>query len=168
MAADPTPSRPNPRTRIRLTDEEAAAFLRSQPTVVCATHGARGFPHVMPLWFVLRPTGPAGAIELWAWTFAKSQKARNLERDPRASLLVEAGEEYHLLRGVMLEVETVLHRDVAAVTDLGLEIAGRYQSDAPVDAVRASVERQAPKRVGLQFVERRRVSWDHGKLGAGY
>ena len=27
---------------------------------------------------------------------------------------------------------------------------------------------QAAKRVGLQFVERRRVSWDHRKLGGTY
>ena len=27
---------------------------------------------------------------------------------------------------------------------------------------------QAAKRVGLQFAERRRVSWDHRKLGGTY
>ena len=61
----------------------------------------------MPLWFVVRPSGPDGAPELWAWTFAKSQKMRNLERDPRATLQIETGEEYQELRGVMLETDVV-------------------------------------------------------------
>jgi hypothetical protein len=30
------------------------------------------------------------------------------------------------------------------------------------------VARQAAKRVGLEFVERRRASWDHRKLGGVY
>ena len=53
---------------------------------MCATNGRDGFPHLMPLWYVVRDG------ELWAWTFAKSQKVRNLERDPRATLQVEAGD----------------------------------------------------------------------------
>ena len=68
----------------------------------------------MPLWYVLRDArrrrspGP----RLWAWTYAVSQKVRNLERDPRATLQVEAGEAYEELRGVMLECDVVVHRDL--------------------------------------------------------
>ena len=70
--------------------------------MTCATQGPRGWPHLMPLWYVVRDG------RLWAWTFAKSQKVRNLERDPRATLQVEAGrDQYHLLRGVMLESDVV-------------------------------------------------------------
>jgi hypothetical protein len=130
-----------------------------------------GWPHLMPLWYVVRRSGEAGASQLWAWTFAKSQKVRNLERNPRATLQVEAGEEYHLLRGVMLRCEVVLHRDVETVTALGLEIFGRYGGDPtgePSGEARELVRRQAPKRVGLQFVERSRATWDHRKLGGVY
>ena len=56
----------------------------------------------MPLWYVVRDPASAGP-QLWAWTYAASQKVRNLERDPRATLQVEAGEDYEELRGVMLE-----------------------------------------------------------------
>ena len=154
-----------------MSDKEVVAFLREQRTVICATNGPKGWPHLMPLWYVLRHTGPSGARELWAWTFAKSQKARNLERDPRATLQVEAGEEYHLLRGVMLECETKVHRDTAVVAALGLEIFGRYAGDAQgnvSDDVLAMVEKQAPKRIALQFVERARATWDHRKLAGVY
>ncbi|HEU4978577.1 MAG TPA: pyridoxamine 5'-phosphate oxidase family protein [Solirubrobacteraceae bacterium] len=159
------------RAQIRMSDEEALAFLREQRTVICATNGRDGWPHLMPLWYVLRETGPGGAAELWAWTFAKSQKVRNLERDPRATLQVEAGEEYHLLRGVMLECDTRLHRDTDAVAQLGTQIFGRYAGDERGEVgedVRAMVAAQAPKRVALQFVERSRATWDHRKLGGVY
>jgi hypothetical protein len=159
------------RDQIVMSAEEADRFLEEERTVVCATNGVRGWPHLMPLWYVLRPTGPDSGTQLWAWTFAKSQKVRNLERDARASLQVEAGQEYQRLRGVLLECDAVLHRDLATVTGIGLEVFGRYAgADAdgtPAPEVEAMVRAQAAKRVGLQFVERRRATWDHRKLGAG-
>jgi hypothetical protein len=158
------------RDQIRMTPAEAERFLAEARTVVVATNGVRGWPHLMPLWYVLRPTGPRGAPQLWAWTYARSQKVRNLERDPRASLQVEAGEEYHLLRGVLLECEAVIHRDLDTVAALGREIFRRYAGGAgeqPAAEAEEAVRRQAAKRVGLQFAERRRATWDHRKLGAG-
>lgn len=159
------------RDLIKFTDEEFAAFLAEQRTVVVASNGVRGWPHLMPLWYVLRPTGPGGSDELWAWTFAKSQKVKNLERDPRATLQVEAGEEYQELRGVMLETEVVIHRDVETVLGVGLDVFGRYTPGLGGEIaaeVEAMVRTQAQKRVAFQFVERRRASWDHRKLGGTY
>lgn len=159
------------RDLIRFTDEEAQAFLAEQRTVIVATNGRDGWPHLMPLWYVLRPTGPDGRTEIWGWTFGKSQKVRNLERDPRTTLQVESGTEYQELRGLMIEAETELIRDLDAVTELGLEIFTRYSGGVEgelADQVRAMVQAQAAKRVGLRFVERRRSSWDHAKLGGVY
>ena len=159
------------RDQIVMSAAEADGLLAEERTVVCATNGVRGWPHLMPLWYVLRPTGRDGATEVWAWTFAKSQKVRNLERDPRASLQVETGREYQELRGVLLECDVVLHRDLPTVTGIGLEVFARYTGadadDSPAPEVEAMVRRQAAKRVGLQFVERRRATWDHRKLAAG-
>jgi general stress protein 26 len=154
------------REQIRMSHEEARAFLDEQRTVICATNGRRGWPHLMPLWYVMRPSGDDGAPQLWAWTFAKSQKARNLERDPRATLQVEAGEAYDELHGVMLECDVVVHRDVDAIRDLALDLFARY--GGVDDDVRAMIDRQAPKRIALQFVERSRATWDHRKLGGTY
>jgi hypothetical protein len=153
-----------------MSGDEVDAFLADQKTVVVATNGIRGWPHLMPLWYVLRPSGPGATAQIWAWTFAKSQKVRNLERDPRASLQVEAGEEYQLLRGVLLECHVVLHRDLDTVTGIGLDVFRRYAGGPGGELapeVEAMVSKQAAKRVGLQFVERRRATWDHRKLGAG-
>ena len=149
------------RAQIQMSDEEVLAFLDEQRVVTCATQGPRGWPHLMPLWFLVRDD------EIWAWTYAKSQKVVNLERDPRATLQVEAGTEYHELRGVMLECDTVLHRDTPAVQAFGEELFERYSGGAAADYAEM-VAAQAPKRVALQFVERRRATWDHRKLAGVY
>jgi len=168
------------RDQIRMSDDEVLAFLDEQRTVTCATNGRDGFPHLMPLWFVVRgpqpsepaPADPAaqdGTWRLWAWTYAKSQKVRNIERDPRVTLQVEAGVEYHLLRGVMFRAEARVHRDTPLVEALGTEIFQRYGNTEVLDeGVRAMVAQQATKRVALEFVEGSRVSWDHRKLGGTY
>jgi hypothetical protein len=164
------------REQIKMSETEAAVFLEEERTVTCATAGPRGWPHLMPLWYVLRtPPADEPAPRLWAWTYGVSQKVRNLERDPRATLQVEAGEQYQELRGVMLECEVIVHRDVDTVKALGHEIFVRYASPRgapPVEAlpaeVGAMVDKQAAKRVALEFVELRRASWDHRKLGEAY
>jgi hypothetical protein len=164
------------REQIKMSEPEAGAFLAEERTVTCATVGPRGWPHLMPLWYVLRdaPAGEPGP-RLWAWTYAVSQKVRNIERDPRATLQVEAGESYELLRGVMLECDVRVHRDVALITAVGQEIFARYASprgappagELPPE-VGEMVDRQAAKRVALEFLELRRATWDHRKLGGVY
>jgi pyridoxamine 5'-phosphate oxidase-like protein len=153
------------RDSIQLTPDEVRAFLAEQKTVVCATNGKDGWPHLMPLWFVVRDE------TIWAWTFAKSQKVKNLERDARATLQVEAGTEYQELRGVMFECDTVVHRDIDTVLGVGLEVFSRYSGGADgelAEEVKAMVAQQATKRVAMEFVERRRATWDHSKLGGVY
>jgi hypothetical protein len=154
------------RDQIKMTDAEVLAFLEEERVVTCATFGPRGWPHLMPLWYVVRDG------RIWAWTFAKAQKTKNLERDARATLQVEAGrDQYPELRGVMFETEVTIHRDTDLVTGLGLDIFARY-GGATVDdldpGVRAMVEQQAAKRVGLEFAEVSRATWDHRKLGGVY
>jgi hypothetical protein len=169
------------REQIRMSTEEVASFLAEERTVTCATVGPRGWPHLMPLWYVLRDSESGSDVDggpsprVWAWTYASSQKVRNLERDPRASLQVEAGESYELLRGVMLECDVIIHRDLDTVAALGAAILLRNAqprgveppAELPVQA-RDAVAAQAVKRVGLEFVEQRRASWDHRKLGGVY
>ena len=152
----------NRRAAIAMTAAEAAAFLEESRTVTCATIGRDGRPHLMPLWYVVR------GDELWAWTYAKSQKVRNLERDPRCTLQVETGVEYGELRGVMLACDAVIHRDLDPVARLGGEIAVRYGGGEITPEAETALRAQAAKRVGLQFVEVRRASWDHRKLGGTY
>jgi len=160
------------RDQIKMTDSEVSEFLAGERTVTCATVGPRAWPHLMPLWYVLRDG--AESSRLWAWTYASSQKVLNLERSPQATLQVECGESYEELRGVMLECDVRIHRDLEVVSALGREIFERYASprgEPPVELgpeVDAMVAKQAAKRVALEFVELRRASWDHRKLAGVY
>jgi PPOX class probable F420-dependent enzyme len=144
-----------------MSAEEVGAFLGERMVMQCATNGPRGLPHMTPLWFV------GDAAELRGWTYAKAQKARNLERDPRATLGFEDGVQYNELRGVMFECEVRLERNPASVERFGLELFARYAGELN-DDIRAMVSKQAQKRVGLTFVPTRTVTWDHRKLHGAY
>ena len=152
----------NRRAAIAMTPDEVAALLDAGRVAVVATNGHDGWPHVMPLWYVVRDG------EVWVWTFAKSQKVRNVERDPRATVQVETGDVYADLRGAVLRCDVIVHRDVDAVAAVGLDLAVRYGDGSVSESTAAAVRAQASKRVALQFVERRRTTWDHRKLGGGY
>ncbi len=147
-----------------MSDEEVADFLDRHRVAICATNGRDGWPHLMPLWYVLRDG------ELWSWTYAKSQKVRNIERDDRVTLELETGHEYHELRGVMIRARCILHRELEIVAGVGEDLAVRYggENAAVGPEAREVFERQAAKRVALHFVAESIATWDHGKLGGVY
>src|ERR687887_2863524 len=112
------------RAEIQLTPDEQRDLLDAERIVVVSSLGPRGWPHVMPLWYVLRDG------EVWIYTYAKSQKVRNLERDPKATLLVETGHEYTELKGVQIEAEAEIHRDLETTFEVGKELTSRYGGGA--------------------------------------
>jgi PPOX class probable F420-dependent enzyme len=154
---------PSRREQIQMSEEELRSFLGEQMVMQCATVGPGGRPHMVPLWYVAD-----GAGELRGWTYAKSQKARNLERDPRATIGIEDGVQYHELRGVMLECDVDVEREPERVADYGRELFTRYAGGELDEETREMVNTQAQKRVGLRFVTTRIVTWDHRKLGGAY
>ena len=127
-----------------MSEAERDAFLDEQMVMQCATVGPRGLPHLVPLWYVKE------GAELLGWTYAKSQKAKNLERDPRATIGVEDGVSYHELRGVMLECDVQVESDPAEVEKYGLALFARYAGDLGPE-IQQMVAQQAQKRVGLTF-----------------
>jgi PPOX class probable F420-dependent enzyme len=155
---------PSRRDAIKLTAEEQAELIDSERIAVVASHGPRGWPHLMPLWYV-----PRGG-EIWIWTYAKSQKVKNLERDPRASLLIETGFEYGELRGVQIEAEAELIRDTDRIVEFAKELTIRYGDgiESVEGDAAAALQAQAPKRVAIHFHPKRIASWDHRKLGGTY
>jgi PPOX class probable F420-dependent enzyme len=152
------------RDAIKLGDEEQRELLESERIVTVASMARNGWPHLMPLWYVLRDG------DIWVYTYAKSQKVRNLERDPRATLLVETGHEYSELRGVMIEAEAYINRGRDIVFDVAKQLTLRYADGLDTiesDAAEA-LRNQAKKRVAIRFVARRTATWDHRKLGGAY
>jgi PPOX class probable F420-dependent enzyme len=153
------------RDQIRMTPEEMKAFLSASKTMILCSISASGVPHPMPMWFGIEPDG---AIVMT--TFTKSQKIRNLERDPRVSLLVEAGEEYAELQGVVIYGDAELVPATDGVVEILLTVTKRSGAvgAANDDAVRAGVRGTASKRTGIRVRPQRVVTWDHKKLGGKY
>jgi PPOX class probable F420-dependent enzyme len=152
------------RDQIKLSEEELLELLEGERIAVVSSIGPRGWPHSMPMWFVPRKG------EIWIWTYAKSQKVRNLERDPRATVLIETGHEYGELRGAMIEGEAEVHRDPETVLGFAEELTLRYaEGISSVEGdTKTALEAQAAKRVAIHFRPIRVATWDHRKLGGSY
>ena len=153
---------PSRRDQIKLSEEEMAGFLARERVMNVATIGRDGWPHLTALWFVMRGTDP------WVWTYRKSQKVKNLERDDHATALVESGHEYAELKGVMLKCRARIEYETEPILDFAEELFAKYQGTSPgAEGMREALRGQAAKRVAIRFEVVETASWDHSKLGAG-
>jgi PPOX class probable F420-dependent enzyme len=149
------------RNLIQMSDDEIRAFLEEERTLQVATIDHDGFPHLVAMWYVLMNN------EITFWTYAKSQKAVNLRRDPRLTCMVETGEHYQELRGVQIKGYAALSDDRDFVQQVGEAIWERYTGPLN-ESTRPMVLAQAPKRVAISVKPVEIVSWDHRKLGGIY
>ena len=149
------------RSLIHMTDDEIRAFLEEQRTLQVATIDHDGYPHLVAMWDVLLNG------EITFWTYAKSQKAINLRRDPRLTCLVETGEQYNELRGVQIKGRAVMHENREFVQKIGEAIWERYTGPLN-ESTHPMVIAQAAKRVVVTVKPLEIVSWDHRKLGGSY
>lgn len=136
-------------------------FLRGPHIGVLSTIDHLGFPHAVGIYY----SGDLDEVSMWV--YGKSQKVRNVERDPRCSVLVEAGEPYADLKGVLLRGEGRIERDRDAIYELGRVIYERYfypRTGIPFDqGPRERIAKQSEKRVCLVVAPKRVASWDHSK-----
>ena len=156
---------PSRRNNIELSDAEIRAFLDNSKTLIIVSNGKDGYPHPIPMWFYVDAEGC-----LYCTTFSKSQKVINWRRDPHASLLVETGEEYAQLKGVVIyaRAEIIDDLDTAIDTLVNINTRGTTVDPAQRQALTAAVSKTASKRVVIKFHPERYVSWDHSKLGGRY
>ena len=149
------------RDQIRMNDEERDAFLRERHTMNVATIGADGRIHLVAMWY--------GFVDdrLAFWTYGRSQKIVNLERDPNLTCLVESGESYDQLKGVELVGRGVVSRDPEVVQAVGESVWARYTG--PVDdGAREAVKVVGAKRAVVLIEVDKVVDWDHTTLGGRY
>ena len=149
------------RDQIRMSELEVEAFLAGRHTMNVASFNHDGSIHLVAMWYAVMEGDPV------FWTFGKSQKILNLQRDPRITLLVETGDEYAELMGVELvgqgEVITA-HDDIMAI---GEAVYVRYFGEID-DDVRPFVHASGAKRLGVRIKVDKTVSWDHRKLEGAY
>lgn len=153
---------PKRRDQIRMSDREVWDFIASRKSMQVATLGRDGAPHLTTLWFALVDGN------LVFETFTKSQKIRNLERDPRIAVLFEDGLDYGELRGVSINGRAELVGDPERVHVLARAVMRRNQpalSDEQVDQASKLMSR---KRTAVVVHPETIVSWDHRKLAGAY
>jgi len=148
----------NQRSQVEMTAEEIADFIPSRRTATLVTLGRTGHPHAVAMWFAVID----GVI--WFETKAKAQKAVNIRRDPRATVLVEDGLTYDTLRGVSLEGRCTIVDDPDALWAVGVDVWERYNGPY-TEEMKSLVELTRHKRVAVRFDPERTRSWDHRKLG---
>lgn len=148
----------NQRAQITMTDAEIGEFLERSRVATLATIGRDGTPHLVAMWYALLDG------EVWFETKAKSQKAVNLRRDPRITVLVEDGHTYDTLRGVSIDGHAEVVDDPDATLNVGISVWERYTGPYS-DEVRPMVEQMMNKRIVVRVVVDRIRSWDHRKLG---
>ena len=150
------------RDQIRMNDEERREYLDQSLTIIINSIGRDGVPHPVPMWYAVEDDG---AIVMS--TYTKSQKIRNLRRDPRVSLLLEDGTAYAELRGILMYGVAELVQDVELITDILMAVSSR-QSGAELGDLRPQLRQSADKRTGIRIRPDKIVSWDHRKLGDVY
>ncbi|MBB1158335.1 MULTISPECIES: pyridoxamine 5'-phosphate oxidase family protein [Amycolatopsis] len=150
----------NQRAQIEMTPGEVSAYLDAQRTATLVSLGPGGHPHAVAMWYAV--------IDgvLWFETKAKAQKAVNLRRDPRVTVLIEDGLTYDVLRGVSLEGRAEVVDDADALWAVGVNVWQRYHGEY-TDEAKPMVEFMLRKRVAIRVDVERVRSWDHRKLGLG-
>ena len=150
------------RAAIQLTDSEISEYLKSSRTMTLVTNGKDGFPHPMPMWYAV---DDGGAI--YMTTFRKSQKVANLRRNPKVALLVESGDAYAELKGLVIYAEAQLLEGVEETKEVLVRVA-KQRGEAADATAQEGMLKTAEKRIGMKFQPARIVSWDHAKLGGAY
>lgn len=150
------------REQIRMTPEEVEAYLTVEKDLQVASLNADGSPHLVTMWFAVMEG------DVCFWTYGRSQKIVNLQRDPRVSVLVATGEHYGELRGVSISGRAQVIEDRDEVNRIGETVFEKYWMPIEDDATREGVRAMGIKRLGVRITADKVVSWDHAKLAGMY
>lgn len=146
------------RSKVAMTDAEVCNYIERSRTATLASIGADGRPHLVGMWFAVIDG------EIWFETKSRSQKAVNLRRDPRVTVLIEDGETYDGLRGVSIDGTAEVVEDPERLWAVGVSVWERYNGPY-TEEFKPLVELMLIKRVAVRVRVERVRSWDHHKLG---
>lgn len=150
----------NQRAAIAMTTDEIAVFVEQSRTATMATNGPSGVPHLVAMWY--------GVVDgkVYFETKTKSQKVKNLRRDPAIACMIEAGDTYDQLRGISIEGTAHIIEDPEdpEFWAAGVSVFERYNGPY-TEEMRPFVEIMLNKRVVVRIEPVRVRSWDHRKLG---
>lgn len=153
---------PSRRGQISLTDEEQRQFLDDGWTLQVASIGRHGFPHLAAMWYVV-DNG-----EIVFTTFRKSQKIMNLQRNPKMTVMLESGEKYNELKGLVFEANAEIVDETNETARVMALVGAKYNGIPVSTETPAAAMKVASKRVVVRVKPVNIYSWDHTKLGGVY
>ena len=153
------------RNQIQLSEVEITEYLSSSRTMILVSNGKDGHPHPMPMWFAVDIDNC-----IYMTTFRKSQKINNLRKDPRATLLIESGDAYEELKGLVVYTDVEFIEDVESIRHILEQITLQRSEIQKSDNkdISQGMLKTAEKRIGLKFTLTKILSWDHSKLDGVY
>jgi general stress protein 26 len=149
---------------VLLTDDEAWAELARAHTGIITTLRRDGMPVTLPTWFVTLDR------RVYVRTPAHTRKVAHVQRDPRATFLVERGERWRELCAVMLYATVTVHTDGPLLDRVLAALDEKYapfrtEATAMPDATRAHYGGDTAV-LELTPTEPL-VTWDNAKLRLG-
>ena len=149
------------RDKIKMSEEELSSFLKTQISLQIGTINKDGSPHLTTMWYFY--DGESFIFH----TYTKSQKIINLQKDPRITLLTEAGSQYSDLQGIIVygNAEIINGKDSLEEVIRYMEMVGeKYIKDEEGARYIEGMKLQAPKRSVVIVKPSKFISWDHTKL----
>jgi len=149
------------RDKIKMSEEELSSFLKTQISLQIGTINKDGSPHLTTMWYFY--DGESFVFH----TYTKSQKIINLQKDPRITLLTEAGSQYSDLQGIIVygNAEIINGKDSLEEVIRYMEMVGeKYIKDEEGAQYIEGMKLQAPKRSVVIVKPSKFISWDHTKI----
>ncbi|HWE65091.1 MAG TPA: pyridoxamine 5'-phosphate oxidase family protein [Acidimicrobiales bacterium] len=147
---------------VELSEEKIWRAVAEAPTGIVTTLRQDGWPVALPVWFAVL------AGEIYFRSPATSKKVARIQRDPRASFLVESGENWRELRAVSLSATATVVSDLdlveQALAALARKYDGRRQSRSTLpEATVRHYEHGGTAVIRLHPVGRP-ISWDNRRI----
>lgn len=139
----------------KMTLPEIHAFLDEKPGwITLTTIGADGYPHSIPIGYFRL------GDDVYLGCRAGTQKLKNIERNPKVSLSLEAGRSMGDIKGVLIQGDATVFTDPENLLRLAREAArlrGVPGGELPTEA--------RPGAAYIQVRPGKIISWDYAREG---
>ena len=137
----------------KMSKEEVDAFLDSKPGwMMLTSQGSDGYPHTVPIGYF------RDGDRIFMGCRDNTQKVKNIERNPKVSLVIEDGKTMSDLRGILFRGDAFVVREDEErlkISRLAAKLRGAPEDEWPTTA--------SADAVFIKVDSPRVTSWDYSK-----
>ena len=137
----------------KMSKEEVDTFLDSKPGwMMLTSQGSDGYPHCVPIGYF------RDGDRIFMGCRDNTQKVKNIERNPKVSLVIEDGKTMSDLRGILLRGDAFVVREDEErlkISRLAAKLRGAPEDEWPTTASAGAVF--------IKVDSPRVTSWDYSK-----